>query len=369
MKAYPLNLHLVNFSDNAIIILDITCEMRLLKGQTVLENNKTIPDLQLTDGSTLHMVLEPAKDIEVTIKLPSMPERKFTFSNNFTPSKLLQHLQNEGLVFRPPEDYYLLLSDKELPNDIPLHSYSMTTAIKIQRVTIGLQIIDEYNEKLYVTVNPKTDTILDVKKRLIGRWGDYKNIKVYDKLDQTRIFIAKNKGYHLLKDNCSIKDCGVENEGILYMIYYDWDPAQNTSITFYIGQWNLNGEPRNTQKTFDFVGRTSVCGRTALSLALRIQDQYDIPAQDIAIYSIHQETVVYREMKSDSVYPAKKIMGAKMSRLISKIKLCQFNNVLSKCDEFVIFFPPGSQIVDKQVLPLTEDKTYTLSIVEKYPHP
>ncbi len=322
----------------------------MLQGQTVLQNDKTLHDLRLTDGTTLHMVLEPAKDTEVTIKLPSFKERKFTFSNNFTPFKVLQRMQNEGLIFRPTEDYFLQLGDKELSNDIPLHLYNINTAIKIQRVTKGLQIIDEYNERLYVTVNPKIDTILDVKRKITGRWGT-KKIKVYDKLDQMRIYIEKNEEYHLLNDNCSIQNSGVENDGILYMIYYDWDPAKSNT-KFYMGEWTQNGEPRITQRMLDFVGRESACGRTALSLALRIQEQYEIPAQGIEIYSIHKETAVFRTGR------------LRHARTTSKIRQWQFHNV-PQCSEFVIFLPPGSQIAGKQTSPLTAAKTYTLSIVEK----
>ncbi len=269
-----------------INIPDITGEMRLLQGQTVLENNKTIPELQLTDGSTLHMVLDPAKDIEVTIKLPSMPERKFIFSNNFTPIQVLQHLQNEEMLLVPAEDHFTLLHDEELPHDMPLHLYNINTAIQIKRAKIGLNIIDEYNHRLYVTIR-RTDTLLDVKNKISGAC---RQNKMYQSLDQMKIYIQNGAAYNLLQDDCSIKTSGVENNCTLYMIYYDWDSG-DSQIKFYVGEftdWAEREGPKSMQQMVDFVGRESAHGRTALSVALRIQDQHDIPVQSMEIYQIYE---------------------------------------------------------------------------------
>ncbi len=338
-----------------INIPDLTGEIRLLQGQTVLENNKTIPELQLTDGSTLHMVLEPAKKIEVKIKLPSMAERKFTLSNNFTPSKVLQHLQNEEMLLIPAEDYFLLLGDKELPHDMPLHLYDINTVIQIKRVKIGLNIIDEYNDRLYVTVNRKSDTILDVKKKTSGT---SRQNKMYQSPDQIRIYIQNGAAYNLLQDDCSIKTSGVENDCTLYMIYYDWG-SRDSQIKFYVGEftdWGKREGPKYTKQIIDFVGRESAHGRTALSVALRIQDQHDIPVQSMEIYQIYEEQEHFT-VKTASDMWIKPVRAEQRTRTIPGIKQCLLHSVVPNSKEFVIFrpahlkfkesFAPGEVLVAK----------------------
>ncbi len=304
--------------------------MRLLQGQTTLENNKTIPELQLTNGSTLHMVLEPVKDIEVTIKLPLMPERKFTYSNNITPLKVLQHLKNEGILFRPTKDYLLLHGEQELPQELPLHFYNVDRVIQIKRTKIGLYIIDEYNDRLYITVNSTTDTILDVKEKITGTWG---RTKEYGKLDQMKIYIQNDEAFNLLEDDCLIKKAGAEDNSKLYMIYYGWDSGKS-AIKFFIGELTRCGKKvKRLDQTLDIAGGDGAKGRTAVSLALRIQEQYDIPAHGIRILGFDENDQFYTDY---STVPS--------LRKKHKIPHFKLHDLVSNYNKFIIVLPNASEI-------------------------
>ena len=247
------------------------------------------------------MVLEPARDLKVTFKLPLEGEQNLTFSNNFKVSDMLQALHDKKMLSRPVEDYYIVHGATELDLDMPLHVYNIERGVvQVLPATFGVQIVDEYDDKLYITVNTKTDTILDVKKMIANNCKGKNNVeytdqhtnklKAYENVSQMRIYIQNGKAYNLLSDDCTIKNSGAENNTKLYLVYYEW--VSMASQQFYHSTIQVL-EPyetynrENVGRELEFVGQNCL-GRTVLSVALRLQEQLNVPVQKIQMHQLSQ---------------------------------------------------------------------------------
>ncbi len=277
------------------------------------------------------MLIEPTRDFEVTIKLPMIGDTKYIFSNNLKVSQMVQYLREKGMLSKPLRDYYVMHENTELDLDLPLHVYNIEEGVlPVLSSTFGLHIVDEYSNELYVTVNARTDTILDIKKKVRNNGkqtqekhsfrdgGEYtiaKHVKVYENINQMRLYKQTGNMYEMLDDDWAIKDCGLENNTKLYLIYYDWDGSFESWTQSPLFHYPLHLGPQYPAKFYrsikdpnkamaghlnhdspivapiegqelelDFVGKQCE-GRTVLSVALRLQEQYDVPVRNIKIYN------------------------------------------------------------------------------------
>ncbi len=288
---------------------------------------KQSDELQLTEKSQLSMVLEPARDIEVTIKLPTSEDNKYKFPNDLKVSQMVQNLREMGMLSKPLKDYYVMHGNTEVDLNLPLHVYDLEKGvIEILSSTLGLHVVDEYNDILYVSVNVKTDTILDVKKMVANNrkqiqevhisdpsgqssppgYTITKYVKVYENVNQMRLYKQNGNVYEMLDNDSNLKECGMQNNGKLYLVYYDWDGSYESRdadftkyhSSFQFGNYNwykkpakfyrIFGDPDNVRLAKDFelgfIGR--ICGgRTVLSVTLRLQEQFDVPVRNIKIYN------------------------------------------------------------------------------------
>ncbi len=321
------------------------------------------------------MVLEPAKNISFAIRIPMRGEKRFSFSNNARVFQVLQHLLDNKLVSGTLKEQILMLQDIQLDMDMPLHVYDIEKhggVLRVLPVSIGLCVIDEYNDEMYVTVNTKLHTILDVKKKISGnckmpnsnfmlatsevamntklmalethqeRIANQINPhrqqqsqatpplnptdflptinvpifpKVYENPEHMRLYVQQDGGYKLLQNDCPIKDSGVGQNSMLYLIYYGWGPGQysggvqnlrargvmrtvgsscyqrgaadpsNNYARFTKGSVNYHNQYHQVQEEGEikFVGKATV-GQTLFSAALKMQEQLDIPVENIQIY-------------------------------------------------------------------------------------
>ncbi len=337
----------LNLYSYAFLILDVTVEIRLLHGQTLLADDRTIHEAHLIDGGKLHMVLEPAKDIKITFKLPMKGERQLTLSNSLRVHQMLQELANKKLLSGILKQQTVMLGDEQLEMNMPLHVYNIDRQdrkLTILPPSIGLSIIDEYNDSIYLNVNTKLDTILDLKRKIARtsklsdtnfgmvmyqrfmktqqtllntstspesyypyehaglQWSQphfHMSTKIYENPDQMRLYMKQGNGYNLLEDDCSIKDLGAENTDTLYLVYNDWgsnglniwSPYSDHAVKargyprfFRAKKLDLqSGTALGKGEEIKVVGRCCM-GQTLLSVALKIQEQFDIPVESLVIY-------------------------------------------------------------------------------------
>ncbi len=269
------------------------------------------------------MVLERAKDISVTVILPSQAQRQLTFSNNLTVNQVLQHIREEKMMSRPVKDYFIKYGDKELDAKLPLHAYNIEKGEEFLRIVpykINLHVIDEYSNKLCVFVDARLDTVLDIKQQIIGDCK-FKRVpmgyqpgqdtlllnfsKEYSNPKRIKLFMQNGESYNLLEDECPIKDYELDNHTELFMIYYDWGDhhlccrliGKPTLVKSIMEPGTmLPREHNNAPLSFFAHGTSGECisfkyddnvswARSTLSLALRIQEHFDIPVENIKMNS------------------------------------------------------------------------------------
>ena len=287
-------------------------------------------------------------------------EKQMTFSNSLRVHQVLQQLVDQKLLSGVLKQQTFMLGDKQLEMNMPLHVYNIDKnggRLRILPSSIGVCIIDEYNDGIFLTVNTKLDTILDLKRKIArtSKMSDtnfgmvmyqrfmktqtalmhtplwpgsgsttprlehaqpsfHMTTKVYENPEQMRLYIKEGEAYTLLFDDCSIKDSGAENNTKLYLVYNDWG-AQHAQQSGVWGEGygvNIQDYPRfyrnkkldlqsstasGDGKELTFVGRCSM-GQTLLSAALKIQEQYDIPVESMEIYREREYSPTADEFKN-----------------------------------------------------------------------
>ena len=261
------------------------------------------------------MVLEPAKNIEVTVTLPSQAQRDLILSNNLNSDQVLQLVRQNKMISKPVKDYFIKYGDKELDKTLPLHTYNIEKGAEVLKIVpykINLHVIDEYCNKLCVFADIRVDKVLDMKQQIVGKCGftqaDYPQhsqmntyCKEYNNPKRMKIFMNNGELYDSLEDHSLIKDYGLENNTELYMIYYDWGDHHmyfqrpihlNEKGSLAYRGIHEHGFP-NHKKTLLFFAHGAEgeyskhkipCQCSTLSLALRIQEQFDIPVENIRMY-------------------------------------------------------------------------------------
>ena len=142
--------------------MNIKTAVRVIKGQRVLTDGSTLEEQGITDGSTLNIVLEPEKEIDLHTSLGSW---QFTYkvNNSVRVCDLKLSLTDGGFVGLAHHDFQLLISgngNDEIPDDIPLHDELLplhlcgvgdNTRLRIICGSIMIQLIRQDGERWYKT--------------------------------------------------------------------------------------------------------------------------------------------------------------------------------------------------------------------------
>ena len=107
--------------------MKITGAVRVIKGQDVLPDGSTLEKQEIIDGSTVNIVIEPDKEINLKIKLGP---KEFTHKvmNSVRLRELKQQLIDGGNVGFSLEDLTLIVSaddNVDIIEDIPLDDESL----------------------------------------------------------------------------------------------------------------------------------------------------------------------------------------------------------------------------------------------------
>ena len=156
--------------------MDIIVAFRVIKGQKVLPDGSTLEEHGITDGSTVNIVIEPEKEINLHMSLGSW---QFTYkvNNSLRMCDLKQSLIDGGTVGFALNEFQLLISidgNDEIPDDIPLHDELLplhlcgvgdNTRLRIICGSIMIQLIREDGERWYKTF-PRNMKISQMKQAL-----------------------------------------------------------------------------------------------------------------------------------------------------------------------------------------------------------
>ena len=166
--------------------------VRVIKGQEVLPDSSTLGEHGITDGSTVNIVIEPDKEINLTIK---HGPRVVTCSvnNSLRLCDLKQKLIDDDVIgfsfdefglFLFVDDNHGLVSDISLEDNLlPLNlcEVSDNATIRILGGSVLVNLIHQDNER-WIKVFPKTMTINQMKKAIMPLASILKNIPSQGKL-------------------------------------------------------------------------------------------------------------------------------------------------------------------------------------------
>ena len=151
-------------------VLKICGAVRVIQGQKVLQDDNTLEGHGITDGSTVNIVIEPDKEINLQIKLGSK-EITHKVKNSVRIISLKQQLIDGGIVGLPVDRFSLMISadqkeDILFPDEsLPLHLCGVLdkTTINVIGGRVTVQLVNEKGSNWYKTF-PKTMTVNQMKK-------------------------------------------------------------------------------------------------------------------------------------------------------------------------------------------------------------
>ena len=192
--------------------------MRILKGQEILPDDSTLVQLDISDGSTVNVLIEPERNIEVEIQCGPMIY-KHEVSNCMTVKELKALLMERKEVAFFYKHFYFIMQitkgdtreERVLENDsMPLHFYASNISLKLEAVstTIQLKSKDPHNSLAYHKITVQS-TVRDLKQIIMrSRCYDITDISMfvsdgsggYKRLDEEEITPA----YKLLPEDKTI---------------------------------------------------------------------------------------------------------------------------------------------------------------------
>ena len=260
--------------------MNITAPVRVIKGQNVLPDGSTLEEQEITDGSTVNIVIEPEKEIHLNI---SMGSWQFTYkvNNSVRMCDLKQQLIDGGTIGLALDEFQLLItgdSNDEVHYDIPPHEELLplhlcgvgdNTRLRIIGGSIMIQLISQKGEHWYKTF-PRNMKISEMKQAL--RSFDFlfygSGCQPSEKYrTDTMMFLQTGNGYRKLEGGAPIGSVLSEND----IIHFIED-------RFYI---RSDIVPVYSGHGIGWVG--CVQGDTVLSIKLRVQGQMGFPVNRIDV--------------------------------------------------------------------------------------
>ena len=147
---------------------EVTSQVRLFQGQTVLEDDRKLCEYSLPDGATISALFEPDVDINVDVK-SGQRVHKLTVSN--TTSVMALKVQICGVMGcgLAPEKLEIRLGDVTLEDPMPLHFYGVKNCTKLDALKpyVNVKIQNNKGAAIYWRLERK-DAIKKVKVKLVA---------------------------------------------------------------------------------------------------------------------------------------------------------------------------------------------------------
>ena len=192
--------------------------MRLLKGQEILPDDSTLEQHGLIGGSTVNIVIEPDKEINLTIKFGS--ER---FSWKLKTSRSVKYLKQSMIdadqVALVPEDFDLVkISYAQkivLEASLPLHHYALTDGVMLEarlaflrlnieqigtdipwtRKTSRSATVNELKDIIAVEILQKPKADISIFYEGTKKLGDMQVLGDVVNDDHQQLYFAENKSF------------------------------------------------------------------------------------------------------------------------------------------------------------------------------
>ena len=238
--------------------MQISGVVRVIKGPEILIDGSILEEHGITDGSTVNIIIEPDRKINLCVKLSP---KKVTCSvdNSLRLRNLKQQLIDGGIVGFMLSEFILVISSEEnkgITEDItlddeslPLHlcGVSDNTTLRVVKWKVVIYLINQKGQHSFKTF-PRNMTVNQMKQKLLG--------------EDIILFLQPGRGYRKFDGDAPIGEAFSN----YHVVYYIED-------RFFDPPWVLRVYYEDLE-----IGRVGcVQGDTVLSVKLRVQEQIGFP--------------------------------------------------------------------------------------------
>ena len=253
----------------------------MIKGQEVLPDGNTLEEHGIIDGSTVNIVIEPDKEINLKMKL-GPKEFSHKVLNSVCVCELKQQLIDGGSVGFMLEEFTLMIPADDnagITNDVPLedespplHLYGVgdNTKIKIIGWSILIEVINQKGEQRFKYF-PRKMTVKQMKKEIQAE-----HISLFVKREEPigDILPMKDTRYRKLDDEARIGDVLSHKD----VVHYIENPFFGLDEMIPVAHNGFQSEK---------IGH--VHNETVLSVKLRVQEHLGFPVSSLEVMRFHPQ--------------------------------------------------------------------------------
>ena len=255
--------------------MKITGAVRVIKGQEVLPDGSTLDEHGIIDGSTVNIIIEPEKEINLQIKLgPKVFSRKLL--NSVRVRELKQQLIDGGNVGFLINEFQLVsfstwykitLEDESLP----LHLYGVgdNTTLRAMGGRVTIKLVNQKGAIWYKTFS-KSITVAQMKQTILSTDTFFSADEERNLVKDIWLFVNQGDSYRELDDEATIGEI-ISNDDTVYFIEDRFFPETAMIL--------VNLLPIG--KEIGSVGCS--IEDTVLSVKLRVQAQFGFPVSHVYV--------------------------------------------------------------------------------------
>ena len=258
--------------------MEIDNPVRVLKGQELLPNHNTLKECGFPDGSTVNIIVEPDKQINIILKLG--PKRiHYSVNPSLRTRELKKQLVDGGVVGFASEEMALRLStdnnatisaDTWLSEDsLPLHLHGVSdnTVITVEGGIIMVKLVSQSGGVMYKTF--RSNITIDQMKNIIQSHSSF-----FDNGFLADIWLFRQVGISYIKidgDSCAPIGAKIKNNDVIHLLQNKFY-QEDSLISVYMGRSLIGRVGRNERDT-------------VLAVKLRVQGQFGHPVSSIDVES------------------------------------------------------------------------------------
>ena len=271
--------------------MKISGAVRVIKGHEVLPDGSTLEEHGIIDGSTVNIVIEPDKEINLRIKL-GPKEFSHKVKSSLRLRELKQQLIDGGSVgFK---NFSLIISSSEnteITDDVPLEDESLPLHLFGVSDNSVLRMIGD-NVRVHLVTQrghhwfkqfPRNMTIGQMKKaiRSVNHFftidPSYATSKDPTFLTDILLFREHGESYRKMDDDEMPIGAKLSNNDVVHFIEERFFSRWEMIMVYYLGEeigsvgWSRQNEPRSCEN------------ETVLSVKLRVQDQLGFPVSCVDV--------------------------------------------------------------------------------------
>ena len=275
----------------------MTRQVRLLQGQTVLEDNMKLSEYSIPEGAIISALFEPDADINIEVSMDYQIQH-LTVSNNSSIMGLKEQMRSIVNCDVVPKKLEIRLGDVTLEDQMPLHFHEIMNGSKLNVIKpyVNVTIMNNKGTEIFWRLNRK-DTIKEVKVKLAAVQNSSGSMRSFSFLQHgTRsngqisggyfpdsginaegsrlYFIAEGQNFRELDDDETVENYKIKDDDRLFLLSY---------------RWTTNHEVVLTQSGRNIQGVES--GDTGLGIKLKAQDQLGTPVNTLKLFRGKKDNV------------------------------------------------------------------------------